>query len=62
MFLSQNDCLVYLLGDKFGAQSQIFSCHNLYQEIFDTVTSGVVSEQLLFLNFKSHTYNYLVKD
>ena len=58
---SQNDCLVYLLGQKCEAQSKIFSRQTfIIKKSFNTVTAGGVLEQLLFFYFKSHTYNYSV--
>ena len=61
LFVSQNDCLVYLPSQKCEAQSQIVSCQTyIIKKSFNTMTSGGISEQLLFFYFKSHTYNYLI--
>ena len=49
IFQFQNDCSVYLRGQKLEAQSQIFLHQTLYiKQSFNTATSEGISEQSLF--------------
>ena len=60
IFWSRNDCPVYLAGQKFEAQSQIFSANFPYQEVFRHCNFQGHFRVVVVFYFKSHTYNYLV--
>ena len=66
---SQNDCPIYLPGQKLKVQSHISLRQTfIIKKYFDTATSRGVLEFcfvlvfILFLFLKSHTYNYSVND
>jgi hypothetical protein len=56
IFLSQNDCRVYMPSSKFEVQSQIFSCQIfLIKKSFITATfQGRFGEDCCFLFYKSY--------